>query len=575
MQEPRREYERWLREFAADTDLKKELLAIAKDEAEIRSRFGEGLRFGTAGLRGRLGFGPARMNAYVVRRATQGLADCLLAGGDAAAGVAIAYDSRRFSRLFAEETARVLCGNGIRAYLFPHLAPVPLLSFAVRALGCAAGVVITASHNPKEYNGYKVYGRDGGQLPPEEAEAIFRAIEGHPYGEGRRMELEQAEGEGLLCYIAQELEDAYAEKVKALSLSPGLCRQMGAELPIVYSPLNGTGNVPLRRVLGEMGFMKLYVVPEQENPDPDFSTVGAAPNPEKPEAYALARALAERVGAKLVLATDPDADRLGCLAQDKQGEFHVLTGNQIGCLLLNHILSSRSAAGTLPPNGAVVQSLVSTKMPEKIAARYGAQVFEVLTGFKFIAEKIEEFEKSGEYAFLFGFEESYGYLAGSFVRDKDAVAAALLLAETAAAYAREGLSLWEGLQALYAEYGHFAERTVSKEMRQGEEGRQAVAAIMAALRAEPPKALGGRAVLARRDYLSCLRTQSAPQGGEKGEERLKMPPSDVLYYEMEGAWACVRPSGTEPLIKFYAGASAKGQAEAEGLVAAILRDLSE
>ncbi|MDR3084771.1 MAG: phospho-sugar mutase [Christensenellaceae bacterium] len=572
MQEPRREYERWLREFAADMDLKKELLAIAKDEAEIRSRFGESLRFGTAGMRGRLGFGPARMNAYVVRRATQGLADCLLAGDEAGPGVAIAYDSRRFSQLFAEETARVLCGNGIRAFLFPHLAPVPLLSFAVRQLHCAAGVVITASHNPKEYNGYKVYGRDGGQLPPEKAEAIFRAIEGRPYGESKSVDLKQAEEEGLLSYIGGEVEDAYAERVKALSLSPDLCRRMGAALPIVYSPLNGTGNVPLRRVLGEMGFTKVHVVPEQENPDPDFSTVGAAPNPEKLEAYALARKLAEEVGAKLVLATDPDADRLGCLAQDKQGRFHVLTGNQIGCLLLNHILSSRKAAGALPANGAVVQSLVSTKMPGKIAARYGARVFEVLTGFKFIAEKIEEFEQSGEFQFLFGFEESYGYLAGSFVRDKDAVAAALLLAEAAASFAEKGLSLWEGLQALYAEYGCFAEKTVSRELKPGE---KTVAEIMAALRANPPKVLGGRAVLASRDYFSGLRLQNGSGQSDQTEERLDMPPSDVLYYEMEGAWACVRPSGTEPLVKFYAGASAERQAEAEDLVSAILRQLSE
>ena len=453
----RQMYEKWLRDFAQDPDLVRELTAIAGDDKEIEDRFYRGLEFGTAGMRGVIGYGTNRMNAYNVRRATQGLANFIeKVEGGPQRGVAIAYDSRRFSPEFALEAAKVLCANGIKVYLYESLRPVPVLSFTVRHLHCIAGIVITASHNPKIYNGYKVYWEDGGQLPPERASEVLSYINALDYASAKTMDEQAAKDAGLLTVIGKDVDDVYISRVRALCVQPELCREMGKTMRIVYSPLNGSGNVPVRRILKEVGFENVFVVPEQEKPDPDFTTVGAAPNPENYSAFDLARALAVRENADVIFATDPDCDRLGCLVRAGDGSFIVLTGNQIGCILENYVLSGRKAAGTLPANGAVVKSIVSTDMAKTIAAAFGVTTFDVLTGFKFIAEKIQQFEDTGSHEFLFGFEESYGFLAGTFVRDKDAVIASMLLAEAAAWYKKRGMTLYEGLMELYEKYGYYS-----------------------------------------------------------------------------------------------------------------------
>lgn len=538
-------YQSWLKDFAGDAELVGELDAIKDDPAQIEDRFYRGLEFGTAGMRGVLGYGTNRMNVYNVRRATQGLADFILENGGQDEGVAIAYDSRRFSPEFALEAAKVLCANGIKTYLYESLRPVPVLSYTVRKLKCIAGIVITASHNPKQYNGYKVYWRDGGQLPPERAAQVFEKIEALSFTDAKTMDEEAAKEKGLLNMIGKDLDDQYIAQVRSLCVQPELCRTMGKELRLVYSPLNGSGNVPVRRILSEVGFENVYVVPEQENPDPDFTTVGAAPNPENYSAFDLARELARKVDAHLVFATDPDCDRLGCLVRKNDGSFIVLTGNQIGCLLLHYILSGRKAAGTLPANGAVVKSIVSTDMAASIAAAFGVKTFNVLTGFKFIAEKIQEFEDTGSHSFLFGFEESYGFLSGSFVRDKDAVIASMLLAETAAAYAQQGKTLYEGLMELYEKYGYYTEKVTSFAL-EGIDGLEKMKKLMAGLRENAPDEFAGVKICAVRDYLKGVRVC----GGKS--EKLDYPASDVLFYEMQGGgWVCIRPSGTEPKVKLY------------------------
>ncbi len=538
-------YQSWLKDFAGDAELVSELSAIKDDPAQIEDRFYKGLEFGTAGMRGVLGYGTNRMNVYNVRRATQGLADFILENGGQDEGVAIAYDSRRFSPEFALEAAKVLCANGIKTYLYESLRPVPVLSYTVRKLKCIAGIVITASHNPKQYNGYKVYWRDGGQLPPERAAQVFEKIEALSFTDAKTMDEEAAKEKGLLNMIGKDLDDQYIAQVRSLCVQPELCRTMGKELRLVYSPLNGSGNVPVRRILSEVGFENVYVVPEQENPDPDFTTVGAAPNPENYSAFDLARELARKVDAHLVFATDPDCDRLGCLVRKNDGSFIVLTGNQIGCLLLHYILSGRKAAGTLPANGAVVKSIVSTDMAASIAAAFGVKTFNVLTGFKFIAEKIQEFEDTGSHSFLFGFEESYGFLSGSFVRDKDAVIASMLLAETAAAYAQQGKTLYEGLMELYEKYGYYTEKVTSFAL-EGIDGLEKMKKLMAGLRENAPDEFAGVKICAVRDYLKGVRVC----GGKS--EKLDYPASDVLFYEMQGGgWVCIRPSGTEPKVKLY------------------------
>ncbi len=537
-------YKKWLTDFAGDADLVRELGDIGDEEKAIEERFYTELEFGTAGMRGVIGAGTNRMNVYAVRRATQGLADHILKTGGAARGVVIAYDSRRFSPEFALSAALVLCKNGVRAYLFESLRPVPVLSFSVRELKAAAGIVITASHNPAEYNGYKVYGPDGGQMPPEDTASLVGYIRSHDYKDCVEMPRGDAERAGLLTIVGKELDDEYTARVKTLCVQPGMCAQMGKDMRIVYTPLNGSGNVPVRRVLREIGFEHVCVVPEQENPDPAFSTVGT-PNPENHSAFTLAIKLANETNADLVFGTDPDCDRLGVAVRAPDGSYQVLSGNQIGCLLTHYALSGKKASGTMPENPAVIKTIVTTEMARAIAASFGAVTFDVLTGCKFIAEKIQLFEDTGSHAFIIGFEESYGYLAGSFVRDKDAVIASMLIAETAAWYKSRGIALYDAMQALYKEYGYYGEKSASVTMP-GKDGIAEMGRVMRALRAAPPSEIGGAGVLAVRDYLSSARVC----GGKT--EKIDLPVSDVLYYELVGGeWVCVRPSGTEPKIKFY------------------------
>ena len=553
-------YEQWLRDFAQDEDTVKDLQAIAGDEKEIEDRFYTELSFGTAGMRGVLGAGMNRMNRYNVRRATKGLAKYLLQNPEEARrGVVIAYDSRRCSSEFARDTALVLCQEGVPAYLFDALRPVPILSYAVRHLHAIAGVVITASHNPPQYNGYKVYGEDGAQLGPEAADGVTGFIRATAYTDCTLMDEDEARAKGLLHIIGnKEVDDDYIAQVRTLCIQPELMAKEGANLSIVYTPLHGSGNVPVRRILKEIGITNVAVVKEQELPDPNFSTI-KVPNPEDPGAFTLAIKLADEVGANVIFATDPDCDRLGVAVRDKHGDFQLLTGNQIGCVLLHYILSTKQKNGTLPRNGAAVKSIVSTSLANRICESYGVTMFETLTGFKFIGEKIQQFQDSGDYTFLFGFEESYGFLSSTFVRDKDGVNASLLIAEVAAACKAEGITLYDRVQEIFAKYGYFVEKVVSKTLP-GKDGLTRMKEIMKELRANPPKEIGGMKVTAVRDYLKGVRV------AEGGEEPTGLPASDVLYFELEGGcWVCVRPSGTEPKIKLYVNSNAMDKAEAQRL----------
>ena len=570
----REKYEQWLRDFQDDPETVAELESIASDEKEIEDRFYTELAFGTAGLRGVIGAGTNRMNVYNVRRATCALAKYInQTDGQARRGVVIAYDSRRCSDIFAREAALTLCAKGVKAYLFESLRPVPELSFSVRHLGAIAGIVITASHNPKQYNGYKVYWEDGGQMPPERADKILTLINQTSYQESQPMDWQTALSQGLLTIIGKDVDDAYISCVKKLSISPELIAEMGASLKIVYTPLHGSGNVPVRRILREVGFTNVFVVPEQEMPDPDFSTV-KVPNPEDPAALSMGIALQKRLGADLVFGTDPDCDRVGIAVLDRQGQAHTLTGNQIGCLLLNYILDRRTALGTLPQNAAAVKSIVSTELARAICAHYGCAMIDVLTGFKYIAEQIERFETTGEHTFVFGFEESCGYLSGTDVRDKDGVNAAMLIAETAAWYKKQGMTLWDGLLALYEQYGWYDAKVTSFTLA-GQDGLREMAALMQSLRDNPPRDFAGVKVTALRDYQTGLRT-----GKDGAASPLDMPKSNVLYFELEqNGWICVRPSGTEPKIKLYvnavSGASETTKERLEALSDAAVASLRE
>ena len=557
-------YEKWLKEFASDKKTVDELLAIAGNEKEIEDRFYTGLSFGTAGMRGVLGAGENRMNVYTVRRATRGLADYInRLEGAAQRGVVIAYDSRRMSAEFAKETALVLAQNGVKAWLFPSLRPVPVLSFAVRYMKAVAGVVITASHNPPQYNGYKVYWEDGAQMPPERADEVLALIRAHDYAECEPMGEAAALEAKLLEYVPAAVDDAYIAQVKTLAIRPELLREHGSELKIVYTPLHGSGNLPVRRVLKEMGVTNLLVVREQEAPDGNVPTV-KVPNPENADTFTLAIEIANREGADCCFATDPDCDRLGVATRKPDGTFALLTGNQIGCLLLNYILESLSEAGRLPKNGAAVKSIVSTELARSIAESYGVAMIDVLTGFKFIAEQIQHFEETGEHTFLFGFEESYGFLSSTFVRDKDAVNASLLVTELALYLRTQGRTLWDELQRIFEKYGHSVEH-VSSVTLPGKDGVAKMKQIMAGLRANAPKSLAGLSVLAVRDYKTGLRTAADGETAQMG-----LPVSDVLYYELEGRnWVCVRPSGTEPKIKLYVNTRAASTGAALDLNAAL------
>lgn len=557
-------YESWLRRFAKDEATVAELKSIAQDEQEIEDRFYTELAFGTGGLRGVLGMGTNRMNVYNVRRATMGLAKYLIDQGIADRGVTVAYDSRNMSDVFARQTALTLAAAGVKAYLFDSLRPVPVLSYSVRHLHAAGGVIITASHNPPKYNGYKVYGEDGAQIGLEAADAITKYIRSLQYEQCAPMAEDEAREKGLLQIIgAKEVDDDYIRMIKGLALRPELLEKRGKDLNIVYTPLHGSGNVPVRRMLQEVGVTHVTVVPEQEKPDGNFPTV-TAPNPEDPAAFRLAIPLAEKVGASVVFGTDPDCDRLGAAVRDGAGVFHTLTGNQIACLMLYHILTSLKEKGTLPKNGAVVKSVVSTELARAICDDFGVAMVEVLTGFKFIGEKIQQFEETGSHTFLFGFEESFGYLSGTQVRDKDGVNASLLLCEAACACMDRGETLYDALQAIYRRYGYYQERGVSVTLP-GKDGAEKIQRMMTAMRANPPRALAGVRVLAVRDFLRGARVDASG-----AETALDFPHSNVLYFELEGGnWVCVRPSGTEPKIKLYIASKGENEARAAELNAAL------
>ena len=553
-------YEQWLANPYFDEATKEELKGISEDENEIKERFYMDLEFGTAGLRGIIGAGTNRMNIYVVRRATQGLANYIAKVDKKAQGVAIAYDSRHMSPEFAEEAALCLAANGIKAYIFESLRPTPELSFAVRHLGCVAGINVTASHNPPEYNGYKVYWEDGAQITPPHDSGIMGEVKSiSDWNTVKTMDKAEAEKAGLFQVIGKEVDDAYMAELKKQVIHMDAIEKEGKNLKIVYTPLHGTGNIPARRILKELGFENVYVVKEQELPDGDFPTV-SYPNPEAAEAFELGLKLAKEVDADLVLATDPDADRLGVRVKDKNGEYHDLTGNMSGCLLANYELSQRKAVnGSLPEDGALIKTIVTTNLADAIAKGYGVNLIEVLTGFKFIGQQILGFENSGKGSYLFGFEESYGCLIGTYARDKDAIVATMALCEAAAYYKTQGKTLWDAMIEMYEQFGYYKDAIQSVTMK-GIEGLQKIQEIMNSLRQNPPAEFAGHKVTAVRDYKADTITDVAT-GAVKPTG---LPNSNVLYYELtDDAWVCVRPSGTEPKVKFYYGVKGTSLADAD------------
>ena len=546
----KKSYEYWCTSPIFDDATKTELKSIADNEDEIFDRFYRELEFGTGGLRGVIGAGTNRMNFYTVGKATQGLANFINKQGAAAKGVAIAFDSRHMSPEFADTAACVLAANGIKAYIFDSLRPTPELSFALRTLGCTAGIVVTASHNPPEYNGYKVYWEDGAQITaPKDAQIIGEVNAIKDYAEIKKMTTEEAKAAGLYEVIGKEIDDKYMEALKKLVLHPEAIKQMASSLKIVYTPLHGTGNIPVRRVLKELGFEQVTVVPEQELPDGNFPTV-SYPNPEDKKAFALALDLAKKVDADLVLATDPDADRLGVYAKDtKTGEYKVFTGNMSGMLICEYEMSQKKALGILPENGALVTTIVSSNMAQAVAKEYGMKFIECLTGFKYIGEQIKFFEQTGSNEYVFGFEESYGCLVGTHARDKDAVVAVMALCEAAAYYKTQGITLWDQMLNIYNKYGYYKEDLFTMTFK-GADGAKKMQDMMDAYRKNTPKQVGAYKVLRLRDYKNDVITDLAT--GETTPTGL--PKSNVLYFELEDdAWFCVRPSGTEPKIKFYAG----------------------
>ena len=553
-------YNQWLENPYFDEATKEELKAIKDDENEIKERFYMDLEFGTAGLRGIIGAGTNRMNIYVVRRATQGLANYIAKVDKKSQGVAIAYDSRHMSPEFAQEAALCLAANGIKAYIFETLRPTPELSFAVRHLGCVAGINVTASHNPPEYNGYKGYWGDGAQITPPHDTGIMGEVKAiSDWNTVKTMDKEEAVKAGLFEVIGQAVDDAYMAELKKQIIHMDAIQAEGKNLKIVYTPLHGTGNIPARRILKELGFENVYVVPEQELPDGDFPTV-SYPNPEAAEAFELGLKLAREVDADIVLATDPDADRLGVRVKDRNGEYHDLTGNMSGCLLANYELSQRKAVHrSLPEDGALVKTIVTTNLADAIAKGYGVNLIEVLTGFKYIGQQILGFENSGKGTYLFGFEESYGCLIGTYARDKDAIVATMALCEAAAYYKTQGKTLWDAMIDMYEEFGYYKDAIQAVTMK-GIEGLQKIQEIMTTLRQNPPAEFAGHKVTAVRDYKLDEITDLAT--GEKKPTGL--PNSNVLYYELtDDAWVCVRPSGTEPKVKFYYGVKGTSLADAD------------
>ena len=563
-------YEQWCTDPYFDDETKKELLAIKDDKAEIEDRFYRQLEFGTGGLRGVIGAGTNRMNIYTVRQATQGLANYIISQNGQSKGVAIAYDSRIMSKEFADEAALCLNANGIKAYVFPSLRPTPELSFSVRELHCISGIVITASHNPREYNGYKVYWEDGAQITsPHDKNILAEVAKVTEFSAVKTMDKDEAVKAGLYNVIGEDIDDKYMEQLKKQSIHPDIIKKMAKDIKIVYTPLHGTGNLPVRRVLKELGFEKVIVVPEQEKPDGNFPTV-SYPNPESPAAWELALALAKKEDADIVLATDPDADRLGVYCKDtKTGEYVSFTGNMSGMLIAEYILRERKATGTMPENPALVETIVTTDMAKVIAADYGVKLIEVLTGFKYIGEQIRLFEKNHTYNYVFGLEESYGCLAGTYARDKDACVAVMMLCEVASYYKSQGKTLWDAMVDMYEKYGYFKEGLETLTLK-GIDGAEQIQNIMTDMRNNPPKELGGYKVVAVRDYKEDTRKDLAT--GEVTKTGL--PTSNVLYYELtDNAWCCVRPSGTEPKIKFYFGVKGTSLADAEKKLEAVREDM--
>ncbi len=565
-------YERWLAQEDLDPALRQELESIKGDDTAIRARFERRLSFGTAGLRDQLGAGCGRMNIYTVRQATQGLAQWITSVGGQDKGVAIAYDSRHFSSEFALESARVLCANGIKTYLFDALRPTPELSFAVRHFGCVSGIVITASHNSKEYNGYKVYGEDGGQLPPDAADVVANEIKAIDIFNGvKLMDAGEAEKQGLLTYIGEDVDALYLDKVYEQSIDKGVISRMADKFSVVYTPIHGSGNKLVRRILDRCGMKNVIVVKEQEQPDGDFPTV-QTPNPENREVFTRAIELAKENGSDLIIGTDPDSDRVGIVVRDNDGNYITLTGNQTGVLLSEYILYMRRQMGSMPENPVLIKTVVTTEMLRPVAEAYDVELMEVLTGFKFIGEKIKEFERSGDKNYVFGFEESYGYLSGTYVRDKDAVVASMLITEMAAHFIEKDMTLYDALQALYVKYGTYCEG-VRNFYYTGIDGPTRIEGMIERLRTQAPRSFAGVKVSAVRDYSTG--TIKYADGTEAPTNQLL---NNMVYYELgdseRGGWVAVRPSGTEPKIKFYFGYrdpdSAAAKIKLEEIIAAVV-----
>ncbi len=563
-------YQKWV-DFAELPDYLRQDLENM-DEKTKEDAFYTNLEFGTAGMRGLIGAGTNRINIYVVRQATEGLARLIESkgGNEKERGVAIAYDSRHFSPEFAFESAAVLAKHGIKSYVFESLRPTPELSFAVRHLNCFAGIMVTASHNPAPFNGYKVYGEDGGQMPPHDADALttyIRAIENPFAVEVADVEAEKASG--LIEVIGEAVDVEYLKEVKDVNINPALIEEFGKDMKIVYTPLHGTGEMLARRALAQAGFDSVQVVEAQATPDPDFSTV-KSPNPESQAAFALAEELGRQVGADVLVATDPDADRVGVEVLQKDGSYLNLSGNQIGAIMAKYILEAHKNAGTLPENAALCKSIVSTDLVTKIAESYGATMFNVLTGFKFIAEKIQEFEEKHNHTYMMGFEESFGYLIKPFVRDKDAIQAVLVVAELAAYYRSRGLTLADGIEEIYKEYGYYAEKTISVTLS-GVDGAEQIKAIMAKFRNNAPKEWNATAITVVEDFKA--QTATAADGTVTN---LTTPPSDVLKYTLaDGSWIAVRPSGTEPKIKFYIAVVGETNEESQAKIANIEAEIND
>lgn len=563
------EYTRWIESNFIDEDTKKELIKIKDNKKEIEDRFYKNLEFGTAGLRGIIGAGTNRMNKYTVSKATQGLANYIIKNNGQNKGVAIAYDSRHMSKEFSEITANCLNANGIKTYVFESLRPVPELSYTVRKLGCIAGVMITASHNPSKYNGYKVYWDDGAQVVPPHDKGIINEVNKiEKYEDAKIINKDEAIKKGLYNIIGKKVDDCYIEELKKLSLNPNIIKEQ-KDLKIVYTPLHGTGRKPVQRILKEIGFKNVYTVSEQEEPDGDFPTVDY-PNPEDKNAFRLALELAQNKNADIVLATDPDADRLGVYAKDsKTGKYMSFTGNMSGMLIAEYILSQRKEKGILHSNGALITSIVSTDLSKAIGKEYNLKVFEVLTGFKYIGEKIRQFEESKDYTYEFGFEESYGCLIGTYARDKDAIAAVMMLCEAAAYYKSKGLTLWDQMLNIYKKYGYYKEDIMSLTL-EGADGAEKIKEILNNLRTNPLLKIWKYKVLEFRDY----KEEKIINMLTKDEKKPQLPNSNVLYYELENnCWCCVRPSGTEPKIKFYIGVKEKTEEEADNAIKQIKEEL--